>query len=105
MKMDTYGLSDTYNYFRPGPDIALAASIETAMRKGEPWVGYYWEPTWIMGKYDLTLLEEAACSDELWEDGYRCAFQSGDVTICVNKDLPEKAPDVVSNGKYRPVQV
>ncbi len=93
-KMDSYNLSDTYNLFRPGSDTALSSSIVKAMEEGTPWVGYYWEPTWIMGKYDMTFIEEPAFSKEKWGDGYKCEFPPCRVTICVSKEMPEKAPEV-----------
>ncbi|MBO8171670.1 MAG: ABC transporter substrate-binding protein [Bacillaceae bacterium] len=94
-KVQTYNLDETFNYFRPGSGAALATSIATAYEEGEPWVGYYWEPTWIMGKYDMTLLEEAEYSDELWNNGYACEFPPNEVTIAVHKDVKDAAPDVV----------
>jgi glycine betaine/proline transport system substrate-binding protein len=94
-KMKTYSLEANYNYLRPGSDTALAASIAGAYEKGEPWLGYYWEPTWIMGKYDMTLLEEPEYSKEKWNNGYACEFAPVRVTIAVHKDILEKAPEVV----------
>lgn len=94
-RMESYGLSDTYNLFRPGSDTALSSSMVKAIEEGKPWVGYYWEPTWIMGKYDMTLLEEPAFDEEKWKNGYNCEFDSVRVTICVNKEMPKKAPEVV----------
>ncbi|MDI9456440.1 MAG: ABC transporter substrate-binding protein [Bacillota bacterium] len=93
-KMVSYGLEDSFNYFRPGSDSALAASIAGAYEKGEPWVGYYWTPTWVMGKYDMTLLEEPEYSEEKWQDGFQCAFPASEITIAVHKDVPERAPEV-----------
>ncbi len=94
-KVKNYGLNEKYNLFRPGSDTALSSSMVKAVEEGKPWLGYYWEPTWIMGKYDMTLIEEPAFSKEKWEDGYKCEFPSVQVTVCVHKDMTEKAPDVV----------
>jgi glycine betaine/proline transport system substrate-binding protein len=94
-KVKVYGLDKYYNYFSPGSDTALATSLVSAYEKGEPWVGYYWDPTWITGKYDLTLLADEAYSDEKWQDNYQCEFPSQRVTIAVTKGLPEQAADVV----------
>lgn len=100
-KFETYGLGETYNLFSPGSGASLAASIAASYEKGEPWVGYYWEPTWITGLYDLTLLEEAPYSDALWEDGYRCAFKPVRITVNVREDLPELLPGVTEFlGRY-----
>ena len=94
-KMETYNLKETYEYFNPGSDTALNTSIVSAYEKGEPWVGYYWDPTWITGKYDLTLLEDQAYDEEKWLDGYRTEFPGVKVTIAVNKDMLGTAPELV----------
>lgn len=94
-KISNYGLDKQYNIFRPGSEAALATSIVQAYEKGESWVGYYWEPTWIIGKYDLTLLAEAPYDQVQWEKDYTTAFPAVKVTIAVNKELANKAPDVM----------
>lgn len=94
-KFETYGLEETFDYFNPGSDTALSTSIVSAVQKGEPWVGYYWEPTWIMGKYDMTLLEDEPYTKEKWEDGFACEFPGVKVTVAVNKEVVEKAPEIV----------
>lgn len=94
-KMETYNLEETYEYFNPGSDTALNTSIVSAYEKGEPWVGYYWDPTWITGKYDLTLLKDEPYDEEKWLDGYRTEFPGVKVTIAVNKDMLDTAPEVV----------
>ncbi|MEG1932097.1 MAG: glycine betaine ABC transporter substrate-binding protein, partial [Pygmaiobacter sp.] len=58
-KYEYYGLDKDFIYFRPGSDASLSAAITSAYEKGEPIVSYYWEPTWLMGKYDFVLLEDA----------------------------------------------
>jgi glycine betaine/proline transport system substrate-binding protein len=95
VKMKTYNLEETYTYFRPGSGAALAASIESAFEKGEPWVGYYWDPTWITGKFDLTLLEEPEYTEECWGKDLGCEFPPNRVTIAVHEDMVIDAPDFV----------
>lgn len=94
-KIKNYGLDEFYNYMSPGSDTALSTSMVRAYEKGEPWLGYYWEPTWIMGMLDMTLLEDEPFNEELWKDGYRTEFPTVPVTVAVNKEIPEIAPDVV----------
>lgn len=94
-KMETYKLKDRYDYFNPGSDTALNTSIVSAYERGEPWVGYYWDPTWITGKYDMTLLEDEPYDEEKWNNGYATEFPGVKVTIAVNEEMIEKAPDVV----------
>jgi len=55
-KIETYGLDEMYNYLAPGSDAAIVASLTAAYSKGEPWVGYYWSPTWVTASYDLIRL-------------------------------------------------
>lgn len=97
VKYKAYGLDEYYNYFNPGSSSALAVSLGTSYENGDPWVGYYWEPEWVMSKYDLTLLEDEPYDEELWseEAGYACEWPSVDVTITVHKDVIDKAEDVV----------
>ena len=95
-KITNQGLDETYNYFSPGSDAALSTSIVSAYEAGEPWVGYYWEPTWLVGKYDMTLLGDIPYDEEKWLDGYGTEIPPVDVTVAVHKDLPKTAPDVVA---------
>src|SRR5690625_4661878 len=53
-KFETYGLHETFNNFMPGSDTAIITSLAAAYEKGEAWAGYYWEPTAVTAKYDLT---------------------------------------------------
>ncbi|MET3697145.1 glycine betaine/proline transport system substrate-binding protein [Bacillus oleivorans] len=100
MKMDTYGLSDSFNYVMPGSDSALVASLSDAYEAGEPWVGYYWSPTWVTAQYDLTLLEEPEYDPEVFDDNAGTEFPPNDVTTAVHKDLTEQAPEVVEFLKH-----
>lgn len=94
-KIKSYGLDEYYNIFRPGSEAALSTSIVQAYQNGEPWVGYYWEPTWIMGMYDMTLLEEPEYNDKDWNDGYKTSFPSVRLTIAVNQSVDEEYPEIV----------
>ena len=94
-KLKTYDMYEFYNYFSPGSDSALSAVIAGAYERGNPIVAYYWEPTWLMGMLDMTLLEDEPYSDEKWNNGKACEFKPTDCVIAINKDLPTKAPEVV----------
>lgn len=99
-KVKNYGLDKNYNYFSPGSDTALSTSMTKAYEEGKPWLGYYWEPTWIMGKYDMTLLQDTPYDEALWKDGYQCEFAPIKVTVAVHKDMETLAPDVVEFLKH-----
>jgi len=96
LKIEGYGLDQYYNVFTPGSDTALATSMITAYEKGEPWFGYYWQPTWVLGKVDMTPLEEPAWSEDLWneESKYACGYPREDNYIVGATSLQERAPDV-----------
>jgi glycine betaine/proline transport system substrate-binding protein len=94
-KIETYGLSDTYNVFSTGSDAAEIASMMEAYERGEPWLGYYWEPTWVMGKLDMTLLEEPPFDQETWDKNKGCAYLGETVTIGVSGSFNEEAPEVI----------
>lgn len=64
-------------------DAALKASMESAYRRGDPWLGYHWEPTWILGKLDMTSIEGVG-------------LPSGLVHKIVARDLPDRAPEAVA---------
>ena len=91
-KYTYYGLDEFYNYMDPGSDAALSAAISAAYEKGEAIVAYYWEPTWITGKYDLVLLEDKPYDANIYRAG-GCAYPSVPITVCVNKDFYDRAPE------------
>jgi glycine betaine/proline transport system substrate-binding protein len=58
VKIVAYGLDAHFTNFRPGTGIALETSMAAAYARGEPWLGYYWEPTGILGRLDMLRLDE-----------------------------------------------
>ena len=94
-KMIAYGLDEYYNIFLPGSGAALLASLESAYLKGEPWFGYYWEPTPAMGEFDMIRLEEPPFDEAVWNDNHACAYPAVHVNIVVNAGLEDKAPEAV----------
>ena len=91
-KVNYYGLDKWFNYVEPGTDAALSTIIASAMDRGVPVVAYYWTPTWLMGKYDLVLLEDEPFSAVLWEQG-GCACPSVKVTVCASNDFAGRYPE------------
>ena len=86
-------LDSVYNYFQPGSDSALSAAFTSAYEKGEPIVGYYWEPTWLTGKYDLLLLEDLPYVDEEKYKAGETACPSVNVTVGVSNQFYEEEPE------------
>jgi len=95
-KFKAYGLDKHYNIFLPGSDAALNGSMAAAYKKGKPWFGYYWAPTWVLGKLDMTPIEEPAYDKKLWDASYACAYPSVRVNIVVNSGMQERAPEIVA---------
>ena len=77
-----FGLGDEFNLGVAGSGAALAATMVGAYEKKEPWVGYYWAPTAVLGRLDMVRLKGSE-------------YEPADVNILVNKSMLEKAPDVV----------
>lgn len=92
-KYEFYGLDENFNYVRLGSEATLFASLVSAYNLGEPWVGYCYEPTWIAGKLDLILLEDAPYTPALYTQG-QCAFPAQALKTVSSKQFAEKAPEL-----------
>jgi len=95
-KLEAYGLTDTYLAFDPGSQSALAAAIVGAYEKGQPILAYYWEPTPIMGKLKMTMLEEPPYDEEVFKKNRGCAYVATKVLKLVNAGFAEENPDIIS---------
>lgn len=95
-KFKAYKLDEKFNYFRPGSDATMYASFVTAIEKGEPIVGYLWTPTWITGKYDFIILEDAPYKTDAEFKKGLTAFPSVSVKVCASKKFAESAPEFVA---------
>lgn len=93
-KYEAYGLNEMYNYARLGSESTLFASLSSAYNLGDAWVGYCYEPTWISGKLDIVLLEDAPYDKELFDQGL-CEFPKQELKIVSSKNFAEKAPDLL----------
>lgn len=92
-KFDHYGFGDTFIYFSPGSDAALSAAFTSAYDRGEAIVGYYWEPTWLMGMYDFTLLEDAPYVDQASFEAGETEAPSLPVTVGARPGFDEDYPE------------
>lgn len=93
-KVVHYGLDKDFNYFRPGSQAAMDAVFSTAYEKGEPVVGYYWEPTWLLGKYDMILLEDEPYDPDRYING-ETECPSVPVTVACSNAFAEEQPEYV----------
>lgn len=87
-KFEGYGLDASFVNFPPGSGAALDSAFAAAYKKGAPIVGYYWEPSWLMGVYDMVKLEEPACSADT---GRACASPLIDVHTIASARFVEEA--------------
>ena len=91
-KLATYGLDGHFTNFRPEDADALLNSLAEAYEAGEPWLGYYWAPTWVLSTFDMVALEEPPYSEACWVDGdHGCAFPPSIINIAVSKGFAESA--------------
>jgi glycine betaine/proline transport system substrate-binding protein len=95
-KLVTYGLDQYYTDFVTGSDATLSGSMAGAFEKGQSWFGYYWAPTWVLGKLDMYPLEEPAYDKTVWDADRGCAYPSNNVNIAVNAEFADRNPDVVA---------
>ena len=89
-----HGLDSNYNYVRLGSEATIFASLTSAYNLGEPWLGYCYEPTWITGKIDVVLLEDAPYDPDGFLEG-KTAFSFQELKIVSNDSFPAKAPEIL----------
>ncbi len=96
-----YGLDERFNDFNPGSAEGLASSIVKAYERQEPWFGYYWTPTAILGKYPMVMVELAdfdaaghACnSRENCDKPYPGRYPVGRVVAAATRAFADSHPD------------
>ena len=98
------GLEETWELFPSGSGETLKASIAKAVSRKEPFIGYYWGPTDVIGKYHMVRMETPPFDAE----NYKClvdincadpkvsGWAKGEVAVAVVTSLKERAPDVAA---------
>lgn len=92
-KMKVYGLDQYYSFKPIDSNATLSATLTSAYEKKEAWLGYNWEPTWIMGLYDMVLLEDEAYSIKNWDKGIG-SFPQVKVTVVAIPEFVQDFPDI-----------
>ena len=77
-KLDQYRLSEHFTNHRPSSSASLVAAIIKAHKLKTPILTYYWQPTWMMGKYDMVRLD--------------VGYPTSDVRVGVNGRFKRAAP-------------
>lgn len=89
--------------FNHGSGANLAASIAAAFEDQEPWFGYYWGPTAVLGKYPMTRVdigevdpEQHALNQVEGQDPAKIGvsgFPAAPVVTAMTADFAKRAPD------------
>ncbi len=95
-------LSETFELFSPGSGENLKASIARQVARKDAFVGYYWAPTDVVGKYNLVRLDTPAFDEKKFTclTDKDCAnpevtgWKDGEVAVAVATSLREKSPAV-----------
>ena len=87
----------------PGSSAGLDGSMTKAVQRGEPWFGYYWTPTAMIGKNEMVLLpfEAEFAGTEHWNeciakpvedcaDPKKTAWTASEINSVVTKEFKEK---------------
>ena len=76
--------------------MALSTAAAGAYKRGLPVLVYYWEPSWLLGLYDMILLKDKVpYSPERWVEGdYGCDYPRSRVWKMANAAFLEKYPEV-----------
>lgn len=101
-KLSAYDLDEHFTNFRPGTGAALAAAIASAYVREQPIVTYYWGPTWVLGKYDMVMLEEPAFDPDIFNalasdpaPVAATAYPVVEVAIGANRRFSEQSPQIM----------
>jgi glycine betaine/proline transport system substrate-binding protein len=109
VKTAFYGLDEHFNLLTPRTEAGRNVTIAQAFTRGEPVLLYHWEPSSLLGSYDLVRLEEPEYTDECWAElemainqdppgsaAQACAFPVNDIHTAVHGGLLDRAPEVVT---------
>lgn len=102
-KLKAYGLTEDFTNFRAVSGARMIDAISKHFERREPFVTYYWGPTWVLGTYDLTMLEEPAYDAEVWRrmsasrnPDTATAYPVSAITIAVSQEFHAVAPQIAA---------
>ncbi len=92
-----------FDYVDPGSGAGLSGSIAKAFAREEPWFGYYWAPTAILGKYKMVKVDFESGTDQAHYDvciakadceaPKPTMYPSSPVQILTTEDFAARAPE------------
>lgn len=88
--------------FNHGSGETLATSLASAYEDEEPWFGYYWGPTAVLGRYDMTKVELGPVDEEIHAANQNpdnpnpgvSDFPPAPILTSVTADFQEREPEV-----------
>ena len=91
-----------FEIFVHGSGETLATSIASAYANKEPWIGYYWEPTDVLGKYEMVRVDLGPVNEEIHKCNAdkdcdavgKSQWPASPVATIVTKDFASKNPEV-----------
>ena len=91
-----------FEVFQHGSGETMATSIASAYENKEPWLGYYWGPTSVLGKYDMTQVDlgeyneknHLCNADPDCEDVGMSSYPVGPVKTVVTTTFADDHPDL-----------
>lgn len=103
-KLRAYGLRGGFTNYRPRNGEKLLDSLLRHYARGEPFVTYYWGPSWLLGARELIRLDEPAYDEAHWNglltararDPRGCAYPRDAVRLGVNARFASEAPRLVA---------
>lgn len=102
-KLHAYGLTDHFTNFRTASGAALVKAIRSHYEKREPFLAYYWGPTWVLGEYDLVMLKEPQYDPAVWKQLARdrkptraTAYPVSEISIGANAGFAADAPQIIA---------
>lgn len=89
--------------FNHGSGDTLAASLAAAYEKKEPWFGYYWAPTALLGKYEMVAVDLGPYKSEVHMCNRKpdcspkgiSSYPSARVVTGVTTKFAEREPEIV----------
>ena len=97
--------------FDHGSGETLPASMASAYENREPWFGYYWGPTAVLGRYDMVAVDMGPYDAEIHacnqvqdcENPRKSSYPAAPVLTVVTADFAERNPEIfelVSNISF-----
>lgn len=93
-----------FEVFQHGSGETMATSIAAAFESNEPWLGYYWAPTSVLGKYEMVSVDLGPYNEEIHlcnsdpdcETVGLSSYPIGPVKTIVTTDFQERQPEIAA---------